>query len=112
MRYDFECYENEGGCGTIFEVQCSMNEIIDLWPKCPNCNKKYAVHRNYGGQVISVPKTLGMLAEKNSRNMSSDQKIALTEQFSNYKNKPFEGKLPEGAKTYERDSKGKRIPHN
>lgn len=111
MLYDFECYLEEGGCGNQFEVKSSMDEIIGLKPKCPACKKKKAVARNYGGvHVFEGPKTLGSLADKNSSRMSADYKHHLTEIHTEYKKKPFEGKLGEGMSLYPRDKDGKIIP--
>ena len=108
MLYDFECYEEDGGCGSQFEISCKMDEIVGLKPKCPSCEKNNAVSRLYGGIVISAPHTLGSLADKNASKMSEDHKAFLGKKHNEYRNKPFSGKLGEGMKTYGRDSDGKR----
>ncbi len=102
----YEC----GDCESQFEINCAMSEITDLKPACPSCGKKKNVYRDFAGIIVSVPKTLGSLAEKNARGMSEDHKTHLNSKFNEYRNKPFSGKLPEGTKTYEKDSSGKRIP--
>lgn len=109
MRYDFECYEEDGGCGSQFEISCSMSEITDLKPKCPNCDKKKAVSRVFGGIIVSAPKTLGSLMDKNTSSMSEDYKNHLHKKHNAYRDKEFTGKLGEGMKTYEKDKDGKRI---
>lgn len=111
MTYDFECYPEDGGCGNQFEVKCSMDEIVGLKPKCPVCKSKRGVARNYSGvHVFEGTKTLGSLADKNASKMSSDQKQYLTQQHTEYKRKPFSGKLPEGMEVYKRDKDNKIIP--
>jgi len=108
MDYDFECYEEDGGCGSQFEISCKMDEIIGLKPNCPSCQKNDAVSRLYGGIVISTPHTLGSLMDKNSSSMSEDHKAFLNKKHNEYRNKPFTGKLGDGMKTFERDSDGQR----
>lgn len=110
MIYEFECLTDEGGCGSQFEISCQMSEISGLKPKCPSCNKKKAVFRNFGTIIVSVPKTLGSRMDKNSTKMSDDHKEHLTRKHNEYRNQPFSGKLPDGCKTYDKDSSGKRIP--
>jgi len=113
--YTFECYEEDGGCGQIFDISCGMNEISTLpKPLCPNCNNNIAVSRNFNSDVYvfdSSPRTVGALAERNTNRMSEDQRNALNEKHTSYK-KPFTGKLPEGGSLFPVDSKGKIIPSN
>ncbi len=106
--YLYEC----GDCEAHFEISCPMSEIQKLKPKCPECGKKKNVYRDFSGTIVSIPKTLGSLAEKNARGMSEDHKSHLNKQFNEYKKKPFTGGLPTGAKTYKRDSDGNRIPRS
>jgi hypothetical protein len=108
MDYDFECYEEDGGCGSQFEISCKMDEIVGLKPNCPSCQKNDAVSRLYGGIVISTPHTLGSLMDKNSSSMSEDHKAFLNKKHNEYRNKPFTGKLGDGMKTFERGSDGQR----
>ena len=102
--YVFEC----GDCLSQFEISCPMSVISDLRPECPCCGLKENVYRDFSGTIVSVPKTLGSLAEKNASKMSEDYKNYMTAKHNEYKNKPFTGSLPEGAKTFERDKDGKR----
>ena len=52
-----------------------MSEKDDNKPKsCPSCRKRKPIFEVYGDAMISVPKTLGSLAEKNAKNMSEDEK--------------------------------------
>lgn len=81
-RYEFECE----GCQSHFEIVCSMNEIEGLKPKCPTCKKNKKVFRDFSGSHVSVPKTLGSLADKNTSKMSSDQKEYLTNKYDHRKN--------------------------
>ena len=105
-NYVFEC----GKCESQFEISCPMDVISGLKPECPECGKKDEVYRDFNGIIVSVPKTLGSLAEKNGSKMSEDHKAFLTKKYTEYRNKPFTGTLPEGAKLFDRDSEGKRIP--
>jgi hypothetical protein len=108
MIYAFEC-----DCGSKFDVSCPMSAISDLKPECPNCGKKKGVYRDFSSILFIAPqKTLGSLAEKNSRGMSEDHKNHLNKKFNEYKNQPFTGKLPEKAKIYKRNKDGKRIPRD
>lgn len=109
MRYDFECYEEDGGCGSQFEITSTMDEIVGLKPECPNCGKKKAVSRIFGGIVVSTTKTLGGLVDKNTAKLSEDHKNHLNEKHNAYRKKEFTGKLGKGMKAYERDKDGKRI---
>jgi predicted nucleic acid-binding Zn ribbon protein len=93
-RYMFECER----CSSHFEIECRMAEIIELKPKCTECKKSDKVFRDFSGTHVSVPKTLGSRADKNSSKMSSDHKHHLTEKHNEYRSKKFEGKLPAGAK--------------
>lgn len=49
-------------------------------PNCPQCQNNKNVKRNFaidmGRSIVSIPHTLGMLAEKNTKNMSKDAKEA------------------------------------
>lgn len=98
--YNFECYQEDGGCGELFTISCSMDKISELTPKCPNCKNKKAVARNFSGDIYifdGSPKTVGSLADRNSKNMSEDQKHYLKEKHTSYK-KPFTGSLPDGGR--------------
>ncbi len=94
MVYDF-CCEN---CARVFDIVCSIDEVSSQKPKCPNC-KSGNTNRNWSSVTLFGPnKTLGSLADKNTKDMSQDYKdLALLKQ-NEYRLKKFTGKLPDGAK--------------
>jgi predicted nucleic acid-binding Zn ribbon protein len=100
--YTFECYEEDGGCGNVFDIKCSMNEIQKQKPICPECNNVKAVSRNFCDNLYvhdGSPKTVGTLAERNASRMSNDQ---MQEIKTKNRIKPqFSGSLPDGAKLYD-----------
>ena len=110
--YGFECYEDDGGCGMQFDIICSWDDIEGKAPKCPNCNKKKAVSRNFSGNVIvfdASAKTVGALAERNGSRMSADEIHHI--QTHNRLSKPkFSGSLPTGGSLKPVDSQGRMIP--
>lgn len=108
--YTFKCFEENGGCNHHFEITCSMDEIVNLKPKCPNCNKKKSVFRNYDDVYIfdGSPKTLGALAERNGSRMSADEIHEI--KTKNRIQKPkFSGSMPQGGSLLPVDSKGRKI---
>lgn len=100
--YTFECDPDSNGCGCIFEVVKQMDEITDYKPKCPNCNKKKNVIRNYSADNVLTndgqPKTLGMLAEKNTRTFSKAKKDEINRKNTEYLRNKKGRKLPDGMK--------------
>lgn len=108
--YAFECYEEDGGCGIVFDISCKMTEIQSLKPKCPGCKKKKPVARNFNSDIgISVAcTTVGAMADRNSERFSADYKNHLL--TTQREKPPFSGKLPEGASLKPVDSKGKTLP--
>jgi len=103
-QYEFICRK----CNSEFIVECIMSEISDLKPCCKLCNSKKTA-RKFSAPIINIPKTLGSLADKNTDTFSDDYKNHLNKKHNKYRFKEeFQGKLPEGAKTFERDSDGKR----
>jgi hypothetical protein len=109
--YIFKCDNEEGGCGHTWETEALMCEIERLHPVCPECKQVEAVGRdwlaeNVGMQMVCT--TLGAFTERKTDRMSEDEKIHLHKTQNAYKDKKFHGKLPEGAKIYERDSSGER----
>lgn len=97
--YTFQCYEENGGCGKIFETTSTKEEISSLKPTCPNCRKRKSVFRNYRCDLaiyVSDPKTLGMLAEKNTETMSDDEKNRLKLKHTEYLRNKERRPLPEG----------------
>lgn len=103
--YDFECTQ----CQLQFEVRCGMSEIIGFKPECPKCLQKGHVGRVYSDILVSVPKTLGSLVDKNSDKMSDDNKEFLTKKHNSYRNKDYSGPLPKGMRNFQRDHNGNRI---
>lgn len=71
--YDYEC-ENEE-CKHCFEAKHGFHDKLTT---CPECEQE-SLTRPFNVPVVSVPKTLGSLADKNSANMSTDEKTAFTE---------------------------------
>jgi putative FmdB family regulatory protein len=102
--YIFNC-EN---CESQFEIKATMDSIVGLKPSCPECRKKN-VYRDYSGTIVSIPKTLGSLAEKNASKMSEDHKTALTKGYNKYRDNV---KLPDGMKHYKKDFEGNYISEN
>ncbi len=109
MIYEFECDGDDGGCGSQFEITCSMSEITGLKPKCPNCQKNKAVFRLFTGILVSTTRTVGGLVDKNTDKLSDDYKHHLKEKHHAHRKKEFSGKLGKGMQTYERDKEGNRI---
>jgi len=112
--YSFECYDDDGGCGHYFEITCSMSEIENKRPKCPNCQKKSSVFRNYDNNIYvfdSSPKTIGALADRNAARMS-DEEINHIKTKNRIKKPKFTGSLPEGASLLTVDNKGNKIIPN
>ena len=109
-RYLFECYEEDGGCGELFEIECSMGEIVGLKPNCPICQHSIAVNRNFNGDIYvfdSSPRTVGGLADRNASRKSSDEKEHLNRKHKS--RQPYTGSLPEGGSLLPTDSKGNKI---
>lgn len=109
-NYGFQCYLEDGGCDHIFEIKCSMEEISNKSPKCPNCHKKKSVFRLFNDVYVydGTPKTVGSLAERNCDKMSDDQRHAIANKHKTVKPK-FSPKLPEGASLLPVDNKGNKV---
>lgn len=87
--YDFTCRIEFGGCGHEFDIFCGMDEISDARPECPECHLEDPVFREWSAcQVAPIPKTLGMLADRNASKMSSDEKKFLKEKYKTKKEGP------------------------
>jgi hypothetical protein len=93
MIYSFLCDPEDNGCGHSFEISCWISEydaaIKGL--KCPKCNNKESIRRNYEVDTIntSVIKsdseiTIGHLAERNSKRMSDEQKAKVNYEHNKY----------------------------
>ena len=109
--YTFMCDPENRGCSHVFSISCLMNEISTKKPKCPGCKKTKSVIRDWSNDNIYVgdssPKTVGALADRNARNMSSDEQHSI--KTKNRIQKPkFTGSVPEGGSLLPVDSKGKK----
>lgn len=113
--YIFECFEENGGCGTQYEQRLSVAELDTYKPKCPTCKKRKCVKRNLIDELSGVyftntqPQTLGALAEKNTSRLSNDERSNIIRENNKYKDEPFKGSLPENASVYPVDAQGKRV---
>tara|TARA_R110002110_G_scaffold198675_6_gene409154 strand:- start:4174 stop:4533 length:360 start_codon:yes stop_codon:yes gene_type:complete len=111
--YVFECYEEDGGCGRAFEIKTTMDKISSTHPSCPSCRKRKSVARNFHTDITvfdAAPKTVGTLAERNVSRLSKDERIAITKEHNEYRDKPFTGSLPKGGSLYPVDSQGQKVP--
>lgn len=106
--YTYTCLEGQKGCGYTFEIYIPIAKYDpNVFPECPNCNKKNAVKRNFQKDISTTSshiktQTLGSLAEKNTNSMSEEARLAQWRKDNAYKfeNPPGEPemKLPKGAK--------------
>ena len=101
--YTFKCYKDDGGCDYLFEIICSVNDYTGKNPSCPKCRKRKPVSRCYDIDLAQIsfqetqPRTLGALADKNSRKLSTDEKTNILKNNTEYLRQGFTGKLPQGA---------------
>lgn len=96
-RYTFKCEK----CNEYSELVCTISEYDEKsakW-KCPCCHSK-RVHRDYSvdsifGSVSQEPKTLGQLAERNTKKYGKSKVEAIR---AEHKTKRIEGmkELPQG----------------
>ncbi len=115
--YIYECFEEDGGCGTQYEQKLSVSDLDSYKPKCPTCKKRKCVKRNLVAELSEVyftqsqPQTLGALAERNTTRLSNDERSHIKYETNKYKDAPLDhNSLPEGASFYPVDAQGKRIP--
>ena len=88
-KYIYECIGENGGCGHVWDFTCLMSELDDKKPKsCPQCKKRKPIAQRYGNINVSVPKTLGSLADRNARTLSLDEKHHLDTKHNEYKKAP------------------------
>jgi hypothetical protein len=96
--YCFQCYKSEKGCGHRFDIVCTMNEISGLVPNCPKCNKTTTVFRDYESERVApydpTPKTLGSLAEANTKKYTKEQREEMTRKDNAYLTQPYNGSTP------------------
>lgn len=86
--YTFKCDEDTG-CGHIWEFTCLMSELDEKRPKsCPQCKKRKSIHQVFGDVTVSLPKTLGSLAERNTNRMSEDERTHLHKKHNEYREAP------------------------
>lgn len=78
--YDFECSK----CNHTFDRFMSFNEY-EIPTTCPECGETSCVHRVYSAPDLSVPKTVGSLADKNRDSMSEDHRQHLKEKHNAYR---------------------------
>jgi putative FmdB family regulatory protein len=81
-------------CG--IELEEYQRVADDPLEKCPAC-KKNKLKRMITAPILTLtsePKTVGMLAEKNARSISSDQRKKMLEE---YKTKKIINRFPEGS---------------
>jgi len=85
-HYLFKCQPTLGGCGHQIEFDCLISALDTTQPKsCPTCHKRKSLQQVLFPPTLNIPVTLGSLADKNTGNMSADEKHHLTEQFTAYK---------------------------
>lgn len=103
-EYTFECDEERSGCGYIFAKFMSISDYTDK-QTCPICRKRKSVHRRFDVDVQSLNAsvikgddeiTVGQLADRNAKRMSSDEKTHLTYEHNKYKYEEPERDLPQG----------------
>lgn len=90
--YEYQCSNTK--CKHNFEIYQSIKD--DKLVVCPQCNKETLYRIIFAPMMVSVGevKTLGSLAEKNTRNMSDEQRENLRKK---HETKKVAGKrLPEG----------------
>jgi len=89
--YDYLCEESD--CNHAFETQ---HGFYDRLTTCPECGKE-SLTRPFNVPVVSTPKTLGSLADRNASKMSSSQKTELARKYQEKKD-TLSGKLKPGQK--------------
>ena len=80
-EYIYSCAKEDGGCGDSFSLIMSVSQVDDNnRPKCPKCKKNSAVHRDFkeeNSHADAGPSTIGMLMDKNTDKLSTDEKLAI-----------------------------------
>lgn len=84
--YEFLCDEDDKGCGEVITITCSASELDKEKPKsCPKCKKRKSIRRVYVVPQVSIPKTLGYYADKNSNKKSADELHHIETKNNEYK---------------------------
>lgn len=87
-KYTYQCRPDHEGCGTYFEFECLMSELEKAEPKvCPKCKKKKSIKPVFSAPEAHIPKTLGSLAERNTREKSKDERADMHEKHNAYRKK-------------------------
>lgn len=96
--YDYECQ----GCKHVFETFQSMRD--DALKTCPVCKADKLVRLITGGlaSFVSTPRTLGALAERNAKNMSSELKERKSKQQKTRRDEVLYEQLPKGMQRLEK----------
>lgn len=91
--YLFECEK----CDHTEEIVAHMSDVKGLRPTCPDC--KQPLIRDFAAESVSVsegPKTVGMLAQRNTEKLSSDERKYINDKNTEYLRKTPDKSLPEG----------------
>jgi len=96
--YSYDC----NSCEATFEIQRSVRNYKSV-EKCPFCQKKDKVTRNFGVDIVhtsvrlhlSEIKKLGHYADRQSEKYGKEKCAKIADSFVAKKREP--GKLPEGA---------------
>ena len=85
--YVFKCEE----CDHELEVEQSIKKPTPNKKKCPNCKKDKLIRLLFAPHVYNKPGddsiTLGLLADRNTERLTSDQKEAIDEKHGRKKEK-------------------------
>ena len=85
--YVFKCEE----CDHQLEVEQSIKKPTPNKKKCPNCKKDKLIRLLFAPHVYNKPGddsiTLGLLADRNTERLTSDQKEAIDEKHGRKKEK-------------------------
>lgn len=104
MIYSFQCDPESGGCGESFEISCYISEYDAATKniKCPKCNNKNNVIRDYLAdkphssiKLSESELTVSHLAHRNTERLSDDEKAYLNYKHHEYLYNDAQD-LPEG----------------
>jgi hypothetical protein len=105
MIYTFKCFEDEDGCGHVFEVVMTP-ATYTADQQCPHCSSFSSVHRFYEVDEInsqvrladSELKTVGHLAARNTEKFSEEQLAKINYEQNSYRFNREKKDLPRGMK--------------